>query len=1210
MKKNLKNILFCFLCVWVCVFFAAPSISWCSCSTEEIVLHYDYLNACGHTQSTSFTLAEDTNISRIRIWYDTDVGGDTLSATLSGPDGYSSASGTILTNGQCQWNWCEAIWNLDELFKSGTYTLTADSNSVCSNPSGQTTLILYGCTPDTTSEKGSDFKSSGAVVTDLRFFESGGNAPPEDEREFATSFSKSSTKYIYYQLSLSHPALPHRVDINLTARIYKSDGSLYGEMTQNIYILPDWETSWHLQGWGWEIPGNWPIDTYTLKLFDGADEIVSENFSIVDNASADGLDLPDGVVVVDATANPADAPVYIGNVVTGGSQMELSVNFPAYNKAVDIWIGIQLPDGRFYFVDESGKWLSIETSGFPPIITGVSNTTTVKQVLAPFDIGSAGAPFNPWPDDGTWTVYWLIAPDNNGNIIDALDNGNYELGTFRFEVKSQGEETLPGLTISDYFPQSGPPGSYVLLNLENLENTTIPLTETLTVFYNQKELEGISIRQGENILQFTVPADAQSGDIQVKSGNAVSNIVPFSVLPLTITPLISQSVSPSTVDQIVNYEDTISVTLPPGILDSTRTLSISKVENAPANASAPFTEAFAFDVSIEGLEQLNDYIEIKVKYNQDLLDPEYPVEDQLVPMRWNSEEKFWLPLPYQVDITNQTLNIYTDHLCILETVMLTGLVIANVATWSGVGQELLNDVYVTPQGNFRLLYNKSAIQEDATLEDTGWSNTICPNPIVQMDSFTKDHPKSIQDMGNFFETALKNYVDSYKFKDPITKPGWLWGTSKNPITVKIDSWWVSIGGDPNYEKIWEIIHIPTNFLKDYTSFMSYGTIGHELFHRMQAEYYTLAGFKVPANLWWMEASAEYAGYRAAWSYKSDKLHERTGWDFLSYPISKTGIMENKNGWKLKQSYEYAASAFIQFLVEKKGFNFKDMMQYVSGGSPIYTPLEMLNGYKEQTLSKIYREFAAWGIWGSDSFLKEYKITTISEQNDTLTPGRVEISFTGGTNSSIDIYKFDKEYVRALEIPQQDCNIKKDESYETTVDMGNVLYLLASNPGKNDETLNISIKKILGDEEQVEVEHTFNLKGGYSARLWEITTPTASVNLKLKYKGAYCLYSSLVCLPGWGAKLSVVVTDEISGEIVYQNDGDSSAGVPSISPFYVIPGKTYKVVFNYDYDWRSPDHEDAINEKGVVVGTITIPSIAVDRLVYEIDHETQNFTLVQ
>ncbi|MBF0467956.1 MAG: DUF1566 domain-containing protein, partial [Desulfamplus sp.] len=460
------------------------------------------------------------------------------------------------------------------------------------------------------------------------------------------------------------------------------------------------------------------------------------------------------------------------------------------------------------------------------------------------------------------------------------------------------------------------------------------------------------------------------------------------------------------------------------------------------------------------------------------------------------------PLPYQVDTANQTLSFYTDHLTLVEWVVIGAVTVATIpVTWAG--EKLLNDVYVTPDGNFRLLYSKSAIQADATLEDTSWSKITYPKPLYPVTSYQSGHPKFIQDMGNLMETALKQYVSVYNFKDPITKPGWLWGTSKNPITVKIDSWWVSLGGDPNYEKVWENIHFPTDVLKDFDKFTSYATLGHELFHRMQAEYYGIAGFKAPANLWWIEASAEYAGNRAAWPNKKlDILNEKTGSDFLSYPVSKTGKMENKNGWNLDQSYEYAASAFIQFLVEKKSLDFKDMIKHVSDGSPLYTPLEKLNGYKNTTLPQYYRDFAAWGVFGSDSFLKKHAISTISEKSDSISlvdteaqtvsdagtqeNGRIKISFTGGNYSTIDIYKFDKEYERTSDLPRAERNIANADSHEADVNMGDYLYLLATNTGSLDETLYVSVQIIVNGEAKPGVVHTFNLKGGYSAKLWTIS----------------------------------------------------------------------------------------------------------------------------
>ncbi|MBF0414108.1 MAG: hypothetical protein HQK70_15565, partial [Desulfamplus sp.] len=555
------------------------------------------------------------------------------------------------------------------------------------------------------------------------------------------------------------------------------------------------------------------------------------------------------------------------------------------------------------------------------------------------------------------------------------------------------------------------------------------------------------------------------------------------------TPLISKSLSPSLNEQIINYNDEIVVTIPSGILDKTRTLSISKVENPPVNSIAPFAETFAFDVSIDGLEQLNDYIEIKLKYNPDLLNPQYPAEEQLMVMRWNEQDNFWLPLPYKVDVANQTLSFYTDHLTLIEWVVIGTVAVATIpVTWAG--EKLLNDVYVTLEGNFRLLYSKSAIENDVTLNDNSWSRITYKSPLYPITSYNITDPKFIQDIGNLLEISLKNYVDLYNFKDPITKPGWLWGSTKNPITVKIDSWWVALRSSPNYEKVWENIHFPTNVLKDFKDYDSYVTIGHELFHRVQAEYYGIVGFTTPHNLWWMEAAAEYAGNRAAWSGKQfENLHAKTGSDFLSYPISTTGEMEEKNGWTLEQSYEYAASAFIQFLVEKKGLNFKDMFEHVAKGSPTSTPIEQLNGYNGLTFAQYYRDFAAWGIFSGDSFLKKYKISELSEKNETLSIDKenegIKIYFTGGKGSTISVYKFNKEYERTDAIPIPERIITEEDICELDVNTGDYIYLMASNPSPYDETLYTTIVSIANGQEKQGTVHTFNLKGGYSTKLCAI-----------------------------------------------------------------------------------------------------------------------------
>ncbi len=299
-----------------------------------------------------------------------------------------------------------------------------------------------------TLQAATSLESIGITVTNLQFFESGLDVPSVDKRVFSNSFAKQSSRYIFYQLTLSHTELSSRVDLPLIIRFYKSDGSVFGEFTHNIYLLPEWKTSWHIDGLGWGEPDNWPIDTYTVKIFYGTEEITKGIFlitNVVNQPEIDGLNLPNTISLIDLTSKlGVGAPVYMGNIISSGGnvgtlsgKMELSVDFPAYNKPVDIWILIGLPDGRFYLADQSGNFLNLDTSGFLTIASGVAGTKTVKKILSPFEIPSANSsavatPFDPFPANGAWTVYWLIAPASNGDIIKALENEKYELGFYIF----------------------------------------------------------------------------------------------------------------------------------------------------------------------------------------------------------------------------------------------------------------------------------------------------------------------------------------------------------------------------------------------------------------------------------------------------------------------------------------------------------------------------------------------------------------------------------------------------------------------------------------------------------------------------------------------------------------------------------------------------------------------------------------------------------
>ncbi len=65
------------------------------CSEESTLVENEYLGACEVDDESEFILGEESFVSRIKIWYDTSIGGDTLRANIYGPDGYSWSGSTI-----------------------------------------------------------------------------------------------------------------------------------------------------------------------------------------------------------------------------------------------------------------------------------------------------------------------------------------------------------------------------------------------------------------------------------------------------------------------------------------------------------------------------------------------------------------------------------------------------------------------------------------------------------------------------------------------------------------------------------------------------------------------------------------------------------------------------------------------------------------------------------------------------------------------------------------------------------------------------------------------------------------------------------------------------------------------------------------------------------------------------------------------------------
>ncbi|MBF0232603.1 MAG: carboxypeptidase regulatory-like domain-containing protein [Desulfamplus sp.] len=406
MKKSIKCFMFCFL--WVCMVSATcPSVA----QAETIFNNFNGSGVYnGPGTPTQFSVSSSMKITNI-MTYHWNNGSGTPPETIAIKHSDGTVYGPWTATGYTDVKYYNMYWNVypQVVIKAGTYTIVDSGNSTWSYNSGSGNAgfaQVYGEAETSTTQPPTATTSAASSVTATSATLNGTVNPNGD----------STTWYFDYGTSTGYGSVAGSQN--------SSSGTVSTSVTANLTGLTA-NTTYHFR----------LVATNSAGTTNGSDQTLKTAAT----SDSSGLNPPDGISAVDETSNPNNAPIYMGNIVNSSlsGKMELSVNFPAYNKSVDIWILIALPDGRFYTADESGKLLLFESNDLAPVAAGVSGTKTEKTILTPFEVGAAGTSFDPWPKDGTWTVYWLIAPDSNGDIMEAIDNGDYELGFYTFIVKEQ-----------------------------------------------------------------------------------------------------------------------------------------------------------------------------------------------------------------------------------------------------------------------------------------------------------------------------------------------------------------------------------------------------------------------------------------------------------------------------------------------------------------------------------------------------------------------------------------------------------------------------------------------------------------------------------------------------------------------------------------------------------------------------------------------------
>ncbi len=120
-----------------------------------------------------------------------------------------------------------------------------------------------------------------AKVTSLRFFESGYQPTEMGERAYASQFQRDRSRYINWELRLTHPTRERRSDFQIDEIWYKPDGSILAKQSMQRHLQESWVYSFHNHSWGWEEPSHWLPGKYRIELSVDGSRIAIGLFTII-----------------------------------------------------------------------------------------------------------------------------------------------------------------------------------------------------------------------------------------------------------------------------------------------------------------------------------------------------------------------------------------------------------------------------------------------------------------------------------------------------------------------------------------------------------------------------------------------------------------------------------------------------------------------------------------------------------------------------------------------------------------------------------------------------------------------------------------------------------------------------------------------------------------------------------------------------------------
>jgi hypothetical protein len=124
------------------------------------------------------------------------------------------------------------------------------------------------------------------IATTVKFFEGGNNAPIKTNRVYSSQFNKSTSRFIYWELSVKSQLLKQDQILNLKFEYYDSSGKYYGGGSNDkgmFIIKANTDTSEFFWSSGWDTQGNWAPGKYNAYIYINDVKVSSSQFEIIDD---------------------------------------------------------------------------------------------------------------------------------------------------------------------------------------------------------------------------------------------------------------------------------------------------------------------------------------------------------------------------------------------------------------------------------------------------------------------------------------------------------------------------------------------------------------------------------------------------------------------------------------------------------------------------------------------------------------------------------------------------------------------------------------------------------------------------------------------------------------------------------------------------------------------------------------------------------------